>query len=546
MCLRHHFVKQVFIALTLVFAFVTTSFAAPNAARSRYIVRISMKFAKANAAKIFDDSGFSIEKFLPELTVFAVTPNLGIDEKAALKILKKVTGVMYVEKDERIWHISAVPNDPSYPSQANIAQLELEKAWNISTGSSNVVVAVVDTGMDAVHPELAPQLWKNAREIPGNGIDDDRNGYVDDVNGWDFVEKKANITDPNGHGTHVSGIIGAQGNNGFQVAGVNWSTTIMPLRFLGADGSGSTLDAVDAIIYAVKNGAKIINNSWGGGTASSTLRDAIGFANQNGVLLVCAAGNDSSDTDITPNYPSSYDLPNIIAVAATTGSSTLASFSNFGITSVDLAAPGQSILSTYPNSSTRVLSGTSMATPIVSGVAALMLSTVSVLTPTDLRNGLFNAVRLRSGLSAKMATEGELNANDALSELFGGFQIWPKRMVLAKGKRLQLTTYKALGSVQWSSSDNNIATVSSAGELIAQNGGSVTIMARDNSGAVATSEAFKVVDSNPPSPTPLPPGGGIGCSMSREAPTPFETRNGLLSFGAPLLAGLAGRRRWRR
>ena len=281
---------------------------------------------------------------------------------------------------------------------------------------------MIDTGVDIGHPDLAANMWTNAGEIPGNSIDDDGNGYVDDVNGWNFYDNDNNVyvSAEDDHGTHVSGTIAARTDNGTGVAGINWYAHIMPLKFLGgADGSGYTSDAVLAVEYAAAQGAQIVNASWGGGGFSQALYDAIEAAN---LLFVAAAGNDLLDNDITPHYPSSYDLPNIVSVAAidhfgdlATGWGTLGDLgSNWGATSVDLAAPGDVILSTYPDSQYAYFSGTSMATPHVTGVAALVLAANPSLTPVEVRDVLFSSAVPLASLAGNTVTGGLLNAHQAV------------------------------------------------------------------------------------------------------------------------------------
>jgi subtilisin family serine protease len=291
----------------------------------------------------------------------------------------------------------AVPNDASFGSLWGLSNAGLQggtanadinatRAWDFGT-TSNVVTAVIDTGVDYLHRDLAANIWVNSDEIPGNGLDDDRNGYVDDTRGWDFANNDNDPMDDNGHGTHVAGTIGAVGNNGIGVSGVAWSTQIMPLKFLDRDGGGSLSDAIEAISYARINGAKIINASWGGGGFSSALQSAITQFQNAGGIFVAAAGNESSNNAIVPSYPANY--PNVISVGASTRSDTLASFSNFG-TNVQVVAPGQAILSTLPNNTYGVLSGTSMATPHVAGALALLWGQNPTLSATQIVSAMLN------------------------------------------------------------------------------------------------------------------------------------------------------------
>ena len=278
--------------------------------------------------------------------------------------------VEYAEPNYIVRALATFPNDPPFESGdpnygtlwglhniTSDSDIDAPEAWDITTGDSGVVIAVIDTGVAWNHPDLAGNIWTNPGEDPwsdpndpttGNGDDDDGNGKDDDWKGWDFLGDDNDPTDYSNHGTHVSGTVGALGNNATGITGVNWDASIMPLRFLGPFGYGDTAKAIEAILYAADNGANVINASWGGGVPSQALYDAISYANDNGCLFVAAAGNSSNDNDTNPFYPASYDLPNIISVAATDQNDNLASFSNYGATSVDVAAPGVSILSSVP------------------------------------------------------------------------------------------------------------------------------------------------------------------------------------------------------
>ncbi|MBI3944956.1 MAG: S8 family serine peptidase [Armatimonadetes bacterium] len=262
------------------------------------------------------------------------------------------------------------------------ADIGAERAWDVSRGSRAVIVGIVDTGIDTTHPNLKENLWTNPGEIPDNGKDDDGNGYVDDVHGYDFVNRKGDPRDDHGHGTHVAGTIGASGKDGSGVAGVNWEIRLMALKFLDERGMGTVAGAAEALAYARSFGVRITNNSWGGGGFNQSLYNEI---RRSRALFVAAAGNSRTDVDLTPSYPAAYDLPNILAVAASDPRDHLGCFSNWGQRSVDVAAPGVAILSTlptYPCTLTRVglkpgydyLDGTSMASPHAAGAVALLLA----------------------------------------------------------------------------------------------------------------------------------------------------------------------------
>ena len=296
------------------------------------------------------------------------------------------------------------------------AGIKAPEAWDATTGSSSVVVGVIDTGVDYSHPELNDNMWTNAAEVQGQtGVDDDNNGYVDDIYGWDFVSNDADPMDDHYHGTHVSGTIGAEGNNGVGITGVSWDVKIMALKFLNSNGSGATSGAIKAIAYATANGADITNNSWGGGGYSSMLAAAIEDANANDSLFIAAAGNADNDNDASASYPASYPNANIIAVASITSSGAKSSFSSYGETSVDIGAPGSSIYSTAPSSSYRTLSGTSMATPHVAGVAALVKAS-GVDGADAIKSQIMNMGTDSAAMSGITVSGKILNARDAVAQ----------------------------------------------------------------------------------------------------------------------------------
>jgi subtilisin family serine protease len=310
--------------------------------------------------------------------------------------------------------IPELPNppvaDPDADQLHGLDLIDAGTAWAINRGSKDVIVGDIDTGADYNHPDLINNIWRNPKEIPGNGKDDDNNGFVDDVVGWDFRDKDARPFDDNAHGSHTAGSIGATGGNGVGISGVAQNTSIMVLRFLGgANGSGTSEDAIKCVEYATANGADLTSNSWGGGGYSQALFDAIAEADKAGILFVAAAGNARSDNDRTPSYPASYELDNILTVAATDSMDVLANFSNFGATSVDLAAPGVDILSTVPGKDYKKFSGTSMATPHVSGAAALLKAAYPQLKAKELKELLMSSVENVAGLSGKVVTGGRLN-----------------------------------------------------------------------------------------------------------------------------------------
>ena len=321
-----------------------------------------------------------------------------------------------------------LPNDPMFAEQWALsnsgqnggktnADLSALKAWLKNKGSEKVVVAVLDTGVDYTHSDLVSNMWFRPDNVPQ--YKDDELGTFNDRYGFNGTDNQADPMDENGHGTHCAGIIGAEGDNDKGIAGINWKVQIMPLKFLGKGGSGTTKDAIEAINYAIdrkRNGVniRVISASWGSTQYSKALEDTIRAAGEEGILFIAAAGNNGTSNDKSPHYPSNYDLPNVISVAALDRNDQLASFSNFGIKTVHIAAPGKEILSTWLNEDYREASGTSMATPYISGVAALILATDPNMSVEKLRERLLKSVDKIDSLKDKIESGGRINAAKAL------------------------------------------------------------------------------------------------------------------------------------
>jgi subtilisin family serine protease len=391
--------------------------------------------------------GLTAKKKLPAIGTTVYKLPQGMEVQAALTLLRDDPRVAYAEPNYYA-RPTIDPNDPSFPVQWGLnntgqavsgvsgvpdADIDGPEAWNLNTGHSGIVIAVIDTGVDILHPDIKPNLWVNTGELDGfasidtwqpNGLDDDGNGYVDDIVGWDFF---FNVNNPNdevsGHGTHVAGIAAARGNNGAGVTGVSWEARIMALATQDYADGGLPISAVaNALVYAESMGAHVINMSLGLYQDSTPLRDAINSVTR--AVIVCAAGNDGTDNDIRPHYPSSYPNANLIAVTATNQSDQLTSFSNVGLSSVDVAAPGTRIYSTISRfvdaGGYGFLGGTSQATPMVAGLAVLLRAANGDLVPTQVVSIIKNSADGLPTLTNRIATGGRINAQRALQSAGSG------------------------------------------------------------------------------------------------------------------------------
>jgi thermitase len=348
---------------------------------------------------------------------------VGVRSHVALAVLRRrlsaAAGVRYAEPDFYM-RASKAPDDPLFANQYSLdssgpGYVFAQQAWDSRTSCSKV--AVLDTGIQYNHPDISPNLWHNPDEIQSNGKDDDKNGWVDDYYGLNIVKGRGSGVDDDGHGTHVAGTAGGRGNNATGVAGLCWSSSLMAVKFMDSNGRGSTSDAVDGIDYAIREGARIINCSFGSSKKSSALNDEVNYAKSKNTLLVVAAGNDGDNIDSDPIYPASFTQGNILTVAATTSSGALASYSNYGKKAVDVGAPGDKIFSTYLGSTYKVLSGTSMAAPLVSATAAMLRKKDSDLTYTEIKDAIRNHTQPLASLSGKSVSGGLLNVAAALSSV---------------------------------------------------------------------------------------------------------------------------------
>jgi subtilisin family serine protease len=355
---------------------------------------------------------------------------------------------------------SAVAGDPliSDGSAWGLLRLHAPNAWSASDGSG-AVVAVLDGGINASNPDLAGQLWTNTSEIAGNHIDDDNNGFIDDVNGADWVDRDGSPADTGGHGSHVAGTIAGAAGNNFAASGVAPGAKIMPLRFLDGNGSGTVADAIGGVDYAIANHADVINASWGGPDFSPPLRDAFARAGAAGITIVAAAGNDGISNDSSPTYPASFNLPNLIAVAASDKRDSLTDFSNYG-SQVAVAAPGLDIVSTL-GTGTGWMSGTSMAAPHVAGVAALLHSYNTSLDPASVVAAINAGVHKSSSLAGKVKTGGVVDAVGALNAVGASLAVTDKGeapsafKLRSPGKKIRIKGRKGQVRFSWTRSNDS-------------------------------------------------------------------------------------------
>ncbi|MBA2378640.1 MAG: S8 family serine peptidase [Blastocatellia bacterium] len=374
----------------------------------------SHKAAGAEVVKTFSHLGWHVVKLEGRRSV----------ESA----LRSYSSASYIEAAQPNYYYQLLntPNDPDFPlpGMYGLTKISAPAAWNLTTGSSDVVVAVIDSGIRLTHEDLAANIWTNPGEIPNNGIDDDGNGFIDDYNGWDFRHNVFDPTDQHGHGTHVSGTIGAVGNNGIGVVGVNWNVRLMPIKIYNAGGSDTTSSMLIAAYEYVRMmklrgvNIRVTNNSYGGCAEACSYdqatRDAIDALGEADILNVFAAGNAGVNIDVQPFYPASYNLPDILSVGASNSNDDRVF--NFGPVGVDLAAPGVGIRSTTNanNSSYGNSSGTSMAAPHVAGAAALIAAYHPTLSARSLKATIMNNVDVLPQWQGFVKTGGRLNVANAL------------------------------------------------------------------------------------------------------------------------------------
>lgn len=472
-----------------------------------YIVKIKEGILSQTVSALSRYSGVKVKSEHAQGTLLLVTIAKTAQRAEVFQRILERSDVEYVVENINM-HSFAGPNDPDLAKQWALAKINAFDAWNLSVGSKKVVVAVVDTGIDTGHEDLAANIWVNEKEVAGDGVDNDNNGFVDDVNGWDFLQNDNDPMDVTGaqnpgHGSHCAGIVGAVGNNEKGISGINQSVSLMPLRFLGENGQGDLMNAIKAIDYAVANGAHVISASFGATVPESGARpliEAIDRAAAKGVIMVAAAANDGKNNDQVSVYPA--NAANLISVAASDSEDKKPSWSNYGQKKVHVAAPGAKIYSTLPLKKGKYgeLSGTSMATPLVAGLVALMKSVDPDLTLNQARALLQNT---GVAVDIKTACDCRVDASQAVgAALNKKFSTVPAAATIDVGGKLQFSAYGGKAPFTYSSSDVAVASISVTGELSGVAKGKVTVSMTDADGKSATSKSIWVGEA-----AGAPPGG---------------------------------------
>jgi subtilisin family serine protease len=408
----------------------TTAPKAGNYVPGELLVKYRSEAAKAGIAQLNASLGAAVEAEFTELRWQYIRLPEGFAMGEAIDSYRKDPNVESVQPNF-IYRLTVTPNDEQFSALYGMTRISAPQAWDTTTGDANVVVAVIDTGIDKHHPDLAANVWVNPREVADNGVDDDGNGFIDDINGWDFLNMDNDPADGHDHGTHCSGTIGGVGNNGIGVAGVNWNVKIMALKthddIVGGSTSVALIRTFQYVAQMKDRGVNIraTSNSYGGppeaGTYDQALKDFIDAAGRNEILNVFAAGNQltvdqEENNDVLPTYPGSYNSPSILAVAASDQNDNRASFSHYGLTTVDVAAPGVSIRSTVAGGGYANFSGTSMSTPHTAGAAALIAAAHPNLSAASIKATLMNSVDVLPQWSGLILTGGRINVARAIAQ----------------------------------------------------------------------------------------------------------------------------------
>ncbi len=414
--------KKIILLLAVIFLGYDISASEPKYIEGQYIITLKESVSDSNFSSLFQIPAPNIERLSDDTFLIYSDEDL-----SALQLtLLEDDLIEAIEKDQVVHVVGEedqpLSNDPMLSKLWGLENKEysgidigVKEVWKKNiTGSKDVVVAVIDTGIDYTHPDLKDNMWVNEGEIPENEIDDDGNGYVDDVHGWDFVNKKVNGLDDHSHGTHCAGTIGAKGNNEIGVVGVNWDVSLMAVKFISRFGRGDLSNGIKSIDYAVKMGANVLSNSWGGASYSRALEKAIEKARKKEILFIAAAGNNNSNSDRKSLYPANYNLDNVISVGAMTSQGKRASFSNSGKRTVHVFAPGHKVVSTVLKGKYKSFSGTSMATPHVAGAAALLLSNQPNLNYKEIKKRLIWSSDHNPKLKNLSISNGLINLSRAL------------------------------------------------------------------------------------------------------------------------------------
>ncbi len=423
------------VIIFVFFLFIPCKLRASTYSEGEILILLKPDFRSASSIEKFRSIAKSYSLKITKLarlnTLIIKSTNTDLSVHDLKELFKNNPSIKAIEPNYKVHAAATIPNDQYFPLQWALfnygqsvngfqgtadADIDMPEAWDYSQCSDAIVVAVLDTGLDYTHPDIDANVWNNPDEKL-DSVDNDNNGYVDDIYGWDFINDDNDPMDDNSHGTHVSGIIGAEGNNNAGISGICWKVKIMPLKVLDSQGSGTIGDVLSAIDYAIAKGVNIINASYVGPDYSQIEYNAIKAAADAGILFIAAAGNNQNgngiDIDQDPRYPAAYNLDNIISVAASDQNDDIAYFSNYGQISVDVSAPGVNILSLHPNSSYIYLSGTSMAAPHVTALAALLWSINPKLSYSLIREIILNTVDIIDSQLSLTQTGGRINAYKA-------------------------------------------------------------------------------------------------------------------------------------
>lgn len=428
--MKKNFSKVGAVAATIMLAITANAKFTTESVPGEFVVKLKPGMMRLSTQALSTQlNGFVTQKISGQ-DIVVVKKAVFQTNDSAIKSLNE-NPMVEIAEPNFIYKINKAPTDPMYlqtwglgnvgqadpKNQVGVAGIDInaERAWEIQTGTREKIIAIIDTGIDHTHPDLVDNMWQNETEANGTaGVDDDNNGVVDDIYGYNAINNSGNSKDDQGHGSHCAGTIGARANNGIGVAGVNWNVRMMSVKFLDAGGSGSLADAIKAIDYATKMGAHVMSNSWGGGGFSQTLLDAIERSNAAGAIFIAAAGNEYNNNDNSPTYPSTYQATNVMSVAAIDNRGAKADFSNYGKKTVHLGAPGVNVMSTT-GGAYKSYSGTSMATPHVAGVAALLWANEPNLTAAEVKARLVATVRPLASMKGKTRTGGMVDAYGALT-----------------------------------------------------------------------------------------------------------------------------------